>query len=101
MPQPPGGEGTAEYKLVWMQWFLFRVRVGTEVNRLTVNKWSPSFYRSEERKPEHTHTHMPLKSEEEGTNCGHIYKKTSTSSLKRRGFPLGVHALFLPPDTNK
>lgn len=47
-----------------VQWFLFRVRVGTEANQLTVNKWSPSFYRAAERKPEchstssshHTHT---------------------------------------------
>lgn len=47
-----------------VQWFLFRVTVGTEANQLTVNKWSPSFYRAGERKPEchstpsgcHTHS---------------------------------------------
>lgn len=32
--------------------FLFRVRVGTEANQLTVNKWSQGFYRVGERKPE-------------------------------------------------
>lgn len=27
-----------------VRWFLFRVRVGTEANQMTVNKWAPCFY---------------------------------------------------------
>lgn len=79
--------------------FLLQVRVGTEANQLTVNKWSPGFYWARERKqecrstssgrhtPTHTNTHtlwltyyMPLKSDEEGTDCGQIYKKTLLNS---------------------
>lgn len=79
-----------------VHWFLLQVRVRTEANQLTVNKWSPSFYWVGERKREcrstssgryiHTHKHMhkhkwwlmyymPLKSDEERTACSHIYRK--------------------------
>lgn len=41
--------------------------------------------------PPHTHTvlthYMPLKSDEEGTDCGHIYKKTRLNSSKCFSFP--------------
>lgn len=76
--------------------FYGRLELGQRLNPLTVNKWSLRFYCAGERKrecrstsshrstppPAQTHTHTvtrtehPSKNDEEGMDCGHIYRKT-------------------------
>lgn len=70
------------------RFFLWRVRVGTEVNQLTVNKWLLWIWVKETGTLRNfiwlplslSHTHItnfrPLQSEVKGTICSHVYRKT-------------------------
>lgn len=109
MLQPADVEGTAVWftfsKLVQMSsGFYFGLEWGQRLTNWQLTNGLPAFIELGKGNQNatqlplvatHTHTqwltYMPLKSDEEGTDCGHIYKKTLPNSSLQFQFPRQIY----------